>query len=54
MEATEVNYDANQKAATYEANELTMEDFPQVDMRFYTAIAERYRFSHYLFSELLS
>lgn len=54
MAATEINYDANRKAATYEADELTMEDFPQVDIPFYTAIAARYRFSHHLFSELLS
>lgn len=54
MTPTEINYEAGRKAATYTQDELTHDDFPNHGLRFFTAIACRYRFSHYLFDELLT
>lgn len=53
MKQTEVNYDADRKAATYVADDLLMTDFPMFNMPFMTRITSRYRFSHYLFDELV-
>ena len=54
MTPIEINYNAGRKVSTYEHDELTFDDFPQYELRFSVAIVRRYRFSHYLFDELLS